>query len=83
MNRTVLGLLGIALAVACWIGLLTMRYYVFQLPLSVASIVAELGLVLVGSVLFWRWILSILRHQAAEVQQHADQLKALHEPVLR
>ena len=79
MNRRVLGLLGIALAVACWIGLLALRYYIFQLPLSIANVVAELGLVLVGSVLFWRWILGILRRQAAEVQQHADQMKALHE----
>ena len=53
--------------------------HTFSVAAHDSQFVAELGLVLVGSILFWRWILGILRRQAAEVQQHEEQLKALHE----
>ena len=79
MNRNLLGLLGVALAIMCWAGLLALRHFVFKLPLTLPSVALELALVLSGSVLFWHWILGILRRQAAEVRQHAEHLEALHD----
>lgn len=78
INGRKLGFLGIALAIACWVGLVLLRWLVFDLPLSIASVLVELVLVGVGSALFWYWIVTTLRRQDAEVRQQAERLEALH-----
>ena len=78
INGWLLGILGVALAIVCWAGLLILRHFVFGLPLSAPSVLTELVLVGAGSVVFWHWIMTRLNRQAAEVRQHAERLEALH-----
>lgn len=79
MNRTLLGILGVALALFCWSALLLIRHYLFALPLTAASVLFELAIVCAGSALFWVWIIRLLNRQAAEVRQYTQHLKSLHE----
>ena len=73
-----LGWFGIALALACWAGLIGLRIIVFGEPVVIAELLVEMGLVLAGSYLFWRWIVSTLSRQAAEVRVRTEHLEALH-----
>ena len=78
IDGRLLALLGIALALVCWAGLLLIRRLVFEFPLSASSVIFELALVGAGSATFWYWIVTKLNRQDAEVRQHAERLEALH-----
>ncbi len=78
LNTHVLGIVGVLLALACWSGLIALRVFLFRMPFGAWATLLELCLVLVGSVIFWQWIIATLERQAAEVRQRARHLEALH-----
>jgi signal transduction histidine kinase len=78
MNTKLLGALGVLLALVCWAALIVLRFLVFRQPFSARLIGVELGLVVLGSIIFWRWIITVLERQAKEVRQRTDHLEALH-----
>lgn len=73
-----LGPIGVLLAIGCWSALIALRYYVFGQPFALVPTLLELGLVCIGSVIFWYWIVDTLERQAAEVRRRAHSLEALH-----
>jgi signal transduction histidine kinase len=78
MTYRVLGWFGIALGLACWAGLVTLRVIAFGETFVLRDVVVEMALVFGGSLVFWRWIVSMLARQAAEVRQRTDHLEALY-----
>lgn len=78
INGRLLGALGIALALLCWAGLVILRRFVFNLPMSVTSVAVEFALVAAGSALFWYWIVVTLDRQNAAVRRQTERLEALH-----
>lgn len=78
MNTRLLGILGVLLALICWAGLIVLRFLIFHQPFSLGLIAVEMGLVVLGSAIFWRWIISVLERQASEVRQRTNHLEALH-----
>lgn len=78
MNTKLLGVLGVLLALICWAALIVLRFLIFNQPFSVRLIMVETSLVVLGSAIFWRWIISVLGRQADEVRQRTRHLEALH-----
>lgn len=78
MNTKLLGVLGVLLALICWAALIVLRFLIFDQPFSPRLIAVEIGLVVLGSIIFWRWIISVLERQANEVRQRTNHLEALH-----
>lgn len=78
MNTKLLGILGVFLALLCWAALIVLRFLIFHQPFTVPLVLVELGLVVLGSIVFWRWIISVLERQAREVRQRTQHLEALH-----
>lgn len=78
MNTKLLGPFGVLLALTCWGGLIALRHFVFAQPAQLLPTLVELSLVLVGSLIFWHWIVDTLDRQAAEVRQRTHHLETLH-----
>ena len=71
-------LFGVLLALACWVGLVAIRALFFRQPLVWGAVLLQLGLVLMGAIIFWQWITVMLERQAQEVRQRTRNLEALH-----
>jgi signal transduction histidine kinase len=78
LNGRTLSILGVTLALASWLALVLLRVFVFKLPVSSTDIAVELFLVGLGSILFWLWIVSMLKKQEAEIRSQNERLEALH-----
>jgi signal transduction histidine kinase len=78
INTRLLGLSGVLLALLCWSGLIVLRVWLLQMPFTLWGTLLELGLVFVGAIIFWQWIIATLERQAAEVRRRTQQLEALH-----
>ncbi len=78
MNTKLLGILGVLLALVSWAAILALRFLIFHQPFSAWLVAVEMSLVLVGSIIFWRWIISVIERQAREVRQRTRHLEALH-----
>ena len=82
MDKRTLRWLTIVVPVGFWIGILALRYTVFNEPVSIPEIVVTVALFVLSATMFSNWVFRFIDQREEEIHRRANQFEALNSALL-